>query len=97
MVSTAVLYIACSLQRYIVHLCALTFALPAASPFSVSRFLETYEDEFLEVVNPKLSLLKLKHKEVILADVRTAIESANDEDASISCWNTCKRVPLWTH
>ena len=66
---------------YIVHLCTLTFALPAASPFSVSRFLETYEDEFLEVVNPKLSLLKLKHKGVISADVRTAIESANDEDA----------------
>ena len=67
--------------RFIVHLCTLTLALPAASPFSVSRFLETYEDEFLEVVNPKLSLLKLKHKGVISADVRTAIESANDEDA----------------
>ena len=71
---------------YIVHLCALTFALPAASPFSaspfsVSQFLETYEDKFLEVVNPKLSLLKLKHKGVISADVRTSIESANDEDA----------------
>ena len=59
----------------------MTFALPAASPFSVSRFLETYEDEFLEVVNPKLSLLKLKYKGVISSDVRTAIESANDEDA----------------
>ena len=59
----------------------LTFALPAASSFSVPQFLKTYEDEFLEVVNPKLSLLKLKHKGVISADVRTAIESANDEDA----------------
>ena len=59
----------------------LTFLLPAASPFSVQQFLETYEDEFLEVVNPKLSLLKLKHKGVISSDVRTAIESANDEDA----------------
>ena len=66
---------------YIVHLCTLTFAFPAGSPFSVSQFLEAYEDEFLEVVNPKLSLLKLKHKGVISADVRTAIESANDEDA----------------
>ena len=75
------LYIACTLQCYIVHSCTLTFALSAASPFSVSRFLETYEDEFLEVVDPKLSLLKLKHKGVISADVRTAIESANDEDA----------------
>ena len=59
----------------------MTFALPAASPFSVSRFLETYEGEFLEVVHPKLSLLKLNHKGVISSDVRTAIESANDEDA----------------
>ena len=64
-----------------IHLCTLTFALPAASPLSVSRFLETYEDKFLEVVNPKLSLLKLKHKGVISADVKTVIESANDEDA----------------
>ena len=59
----------------------LTFALSAASPFSALQLLETYEDEFLEVVNPKLSLLKLKHKGVISADVRKAIESANDEDA----------------
>ena len=78
--STAVLYIVYTLQCYIVHLCTLIFALPAAS-FSVSRFLETYEDEFLEVVNPKLSLLKLKHKGVISSDIRTAIETANDEDA----------------
>ena len=59
----------------------LTFSLPAASPFSVSRFLETYEKEFLEVVNAKLSLLELKHKGVISADVKTTIENANDEDA----------------
>ena len=64
----------------IVHLCALTFALSAAS-FSVSRFLETYEDKFLEVVNPKLRLRKLIRNRVISADVRTDIESANDEDA----------------
>ena len=55
--------------------------MPAASPFSVSQFLETYEDAFLEVVNPKLSLLELKHKGVISADVRKAIESANDDNA----------------
>ena len=66
---------------YKVHLCTLTFALPAASPFSVSRILETYEHEFLKVVDPKLSLLKLKYKGVISANVRTTIESANDEDA----------------
>ena len=59
----------------------LTFPLPAASPFSVLWLLKRYEDEFLEVVNPKLSLLKLKHRGVISAAVRTAIENANDEDA----------------
>ena len=59
----------------------LTFLLPAVSPFSVSRFLKRYEDEFLEVVNPKLRLRKLIREGVISSDVRTAIESANDEDA----------------
>ena len=53
----------------------------AASLFSVSRFLTTYEDEFLDTVNPKQSLLKLRHKGVISQDVRTDIERANDEDA----------------
>ena len=55
--------------------------LPAASSFSVSQFLKRYEGEFLEVVKPKLSLLQLIHKGVISSDVKTAIESANDEDA----------------
>ena len=59
----------------------LVFLLPAASPFSVSQFLKRYEDEFLEVVNPKLRLRKLIREGVISSDVRTAIESANDEDA----------------
>ena len=59
----------------------LTFALPAASPFSVSRFLETYEKKFLEVVNAKQSLPRLIHEGVIPADVKTTIESANDENA----------------
>ena len=59
----------------------MTFALPAASPFSVSHFLKTYEDKFLDVVNPKLSLVKLKHQGVISPDVRTAIENSNDDEA----------------
>ena len=59
----------------------LTFLLPAASLFSVSQFLETYEGEFLEVVNPRLSLRKLIREGVISSDVKAAIESANDEDA----------------
>ena len=61
--------------------CTFTLSLPAVSPFSVPRFLETYEEDFLEIVDPKQSLLKLKHKGVISPDVRTAIEDANDEDA----------------
>ena len=66
----------------IVHLCTfLNFSLPAASPFSVSRFLETYEDDFLEVVNPRLRLRKLIREGVISSDIKTAIESTNDEDA----------------
>ena len=39
-----------------------TSLLPAASPFSASQFLKTYEDEFVEVVNAKQSLLKLRRK-----------------------------------
>ena len=58
-----------------------TSLLPAASPFSASQFLKTYEDEFVEVVNAKQSLLKLKHKGVISPDVKTSIEGANEEDA----------------
>ena len=58
-----------------------TSLLPAAPPFSASQFLKTYEDEFVEVVNAKQSLLKLKHKGVISPDVKTSIEGANEEDA----------------
>ena len=54
---------------------------PAASPFSASKFLKTYEDEFLEVVNARRSLLKLKHKGLITPGAKASIESANDEDA----------------
>ena len=55
--------------------------LPAASPFSASQYLKTYEDKFVEVVHAKQSLPMLKYKGVITADVRTSIESANEEDA----------------
>ena len=41
----------------------------------------TFEDEFLNVVNAKQSLLKLKRKGVISTDVKASIKSANDEDA----------------
>ena len=59
----------------------LTSLLPAASSFSASKFLKAYEDEFVEVVHAKQSLSKLKYKGVISADVKTSIESANEEDA----------------
>ena len=59
----------------------LDFMITSDPPFSVPRFLETYEDEFVEIVDPKHSLPKLKHKGVISQCVRTDIESASDEDA----------------
>ena len=59
----------------------LTSFLPAASPFSASQFLQTYEDEFLDVVNAKQGLLKLKRIGVISANVATSIEYADEEDA----------------
>ena len=58
-----------------------TSLLPAASPSSASQILKVYEDEFIDVVYAKQSLLKLKHKGVISQAVRTSIEDTNDEDA----------------
>ena len=52
-----------------------------ASHFSASQFLKTYEDEFFDVVSAKFSLLKLKRKGVISADVKADIQDANDDDA----------------
>ena len=51
----------------------------AAPPFSASLFFETYEREFLDVVNAKQSLLKLKHNGVIPEGVKTAIENENED------------------
>ena len=70
-------YFVCSL----VHSFALTSSLPAASAFSASQFLKEYEEDFSQFVNAKQSLLKLKRKGVISPDVKTSIDSANDEDA----------------
>ena len=63
----------------IVHSSQLLF-LPAASPFSASQFLKTYKDEFVEAVNAKQSLLKLKHKGVISQTVRASIEATKDDE-----------------
>ena len=57
------------------------FPFTAALPFSASKFLEPYEDEFLDVVDAKQNLLKLKHKKVISDNVKTKIEGATEEDA----------------
>ena len=54
--------------------------LSAASPFSASQFLKTYEDEFVEVVNAKQSLFRLRHKGVISQAVKASIEAAKDEE-----------------
>ena len=48
---------------------------------AASQFLQIYAKAFLDIVNPKLSLLKLEHKGVISLDAATAIENANEEDA----------------
>lgn len=53
----------------------------AASPFSASKFLKTYEKEFIDIINAKCSLLRLKRTGIISADVKTAIEHANAENA----------------
>ena len=60
---------------------SLPFLLPPDSPFSASKFLEPFENEFLEVVHAKQSLLELERKGVIPPNVATAIESANKDDA----------------
>ena len=55
--------------------------LPPDSPFSASKFLEQFENEFLEVVHAKQSLLELQRKGVISQSVATAIETTNEDDA----------------
>ena len=53
----------------------------AATPVSVSEFLNKHETEFFRVVNAKLSLLRLKRIGVITEDVLSHINSATNEDA----------------
>ena len=57
-----------------------TSLLPAASPFSASQFLKTFEDDFVDVVNAKQSLFKLRRKGVISQAVRASIEATKDEE-----------------
>ena len=53
----------------------------AATPFSASELLKKHESEFFEVVDPRLSLLRLVHKGVITEDVRSKIYTSNTDDA----------------
>ena len=46
-----------------------------------SQVLKKYEDEFFNVVDPKLHLLRLKHKKVITEALISKIETADSEDA----------------
>ena len=45
------------------------------------QVLKKYEDEFFNVVNPKLLLPRLKHKKVITEGLISKIETADSEDA----------------
>ena len=71
---------------YIFNPCA------AASLFSASQFLESYEEEFLDVVNAKQSLLRLRHKGVLPENVATTIDRAkSDEDAKYTLFAHLKK------
>ena len=55
--------------------------LTAATQFSASEFLKKYETEFFEVVDPRLSLLRLVRKGVITEDVKSNVNTSNTKDA----------------
>ena len=57
------------------------FGLTAATDFQVPEFLKKYETEFFEVVNPRMSLLRLVRKGVITEDVKSDINTLNTKDA----------------
>ena len=53
----------------------------ADTQFSVSEFLKKHKTEFFEVIDPRLSLLRLVRKGVITEDVESSIDTSNTEDA----------------
>ena len=55
--------------------------LTAATQFLASEFLKNYETEIFEVINPRLSLLRLVRKGVITEDVKSDINTSNTKDA----------------
>ena len=48
---------------------------------AASQILKKHEDEFFNVVNPRLNLLQLKRKEVMPVSLISKIEAADDEGA----------------
>ena len=71
--------------------------LPAApcAPFSAATFLKTFEEDFFDVTNAKLSLLRLKRKGVISLGVKAAIENENDEDAKEVLYDHLMNNATW--
>ena len=53
----------------------------AASPFSVLKIFESFEEKFIQCVHAKYNVLRLKRKKVIPPDIVTKIESVNDAEA----------------
>ena len=51
------------------------------SPGAASQVLEKYEEEFIEVVDATLNLLRLKRKKVITESLVTKIENADSANA----------------
>ena len=63
-------------------LCQWWALLELCVPFgAASQVLKNHEDEFFDVVNPKLHLLWLKRKEVISEGLISKIETADTRDA----------------
>ena len=53
----------------------------ADTQFSVSEFLKKHKTEFFQVIDPRLSLLRLVRKGVITEDVKSSIDTSNTKDA----------------
>ena len=71
--------------------------LTAASEFSASEFLKKHETEFFEVVDPRLSLLRLVRKGVITEDVKSNINTSNTKDArEVLYHHLAHHMPMWT-
>ena len=57
----------------------------AATQLPASEFLKKHKAEFFEVINPRLSLVRLLPKGVITEDVRSNINTSNTDNAHVRC------------